>query len=173
MLAKKLRLTLSAFLFSILLHSNVYADESTKGSIEMQCGDFKWVITCGRDLTPKNEDSRECNMNKLTVTSLEGRIKTIDDPPITHKKYDDKRSIMIEGVTPTGMSCLPRFGKFYVSIMYSRDCGTVGLFYDLFKNSGTRLTSVGVPLKKGFKDPSESLNWQQLPKIITIEERCK
>lgn len=68
------------------------------------------------------------------------------------------------------MRCLPKQDQSYVSIVYSRDPSTVGIFYGEFKCDGTRLTSVGLPLHQGFKDPTEGINWRNLPKRIQIEE---
>ena len=158
------------FMLAALWLTGCEAVEAPKRQIEMLCGGYKWVIACGRDSTPKSDDRRECNNNTLSYTAPDGKTTVIKDPPLTTEFHDDRRPVMLEGTTPRAMSCLPKQDATYVSIEYSRDPSTVGLFYEWFKSDGTRLTTVWVPLQQGFKDPTEGINWRDLPKRIQIEE---
>jgi hypothetical protein len=145
---------------------------NAKQKVEVQCGQHKATIICGRDNTPKRDDPRECNHNTLTFTSPSGVIVVAKDPSITKKFHDDKRPVMLYGMTPDQLTCIRALnGKDYVEVRYSRSLNPFSgdLFYDSFESSGKRLTSIGIPLKKNFVEPETGLNWQQLPKPISIE----
>lgn len=146
-----------------------HAAEAPKRKVDMMCGGYTWVITCGRDNTSKTEDPRECNKNSLTVRSPDGKVTVIKDPPLTTEFHDDRRPVMLEGTTPTGMLCLPKQGRYYVSVDYSRGSGAQGEFIELFSEKGSRYTSIGIPLQRSFKDPYDGIGWRNLPKEIRIE----
>jgi hypothetical protein len=150
--------------------SGCIAAESPKRKVEMQCGGYTWAIICGRDVAPKKDDPRECNNNLLTVISPDGRATVIPPPPLTTEFHNDRRPVMLEGTTPSAMRCFSNQNHFYASVMYSRDPSTVGTFYELFNDNGTRLTMAGRHLYKGFKNPYEGIDRKQLPILIKIEE---
>ncbi len=157
---------------SMIFLSHEVVAGNAKQKVEVQCGQHKATIICGRDNTPQKDDPRECNHNTLTFTSPSGVIVVAKDPPITKKFHDDKRPVMLSDTTPASLSCLHGLdGKNYVEVEYSRGASSFSneIFYDWFEPDGKRLTSNGIPLKRGFKNPAEGINWKQLPKQIAIE----
>lgn len=160
------------FLVLVATAPALQANELAKRRIEVQCGAYAVAITCGRDETPKSEDPRECNRNTLTFTGADGKTVVVKDPPVIKKFVDDKRPVMLQGTTPGEILCMTgKDGRRYVSIQYSRGPGsfTNEIFYDWFEPDGRRLTSLGIPLAREFKDPSEGVSWRQLPKPIAID----
>lgn len=143
-----------------------HSSEKTK-SLEMKCGDYQVVISCGHIDIPGQESSLPCNKNKLSFIDAKGIEKAIPDLPLTQKFHDDKRPLVLEDTSPQGVSCYAIDKKTHmVMVEYSRGEGgfTNEIFFEWFKADGEQLTQLGSPLNKKFQRPSEK-NLQELPKM--------
>lgn len=169
--------TITLFVSAMLFASNVMAAGNAKQKVELPCGQYKVSLTCGRDQTPKSEDSRECNHNTLIFHSPTGVNTVIKDPPLTKKFHDDKRPVMLDDTTPMSLQCVRTLtGKEYVMVEYGRSLGggfTNEYFYDWFETNGVRLTSISVRLKKNFKSPITSMDDKHSSKTVALEGEKK
>lgn len=151
--------------------------EAPKQRVELACGANKVSLTCGRDQTPISVDPRKCNRNTVTFHLAQGGDKVIPNPPLTKKFHDDKRPVMLEGTTAMSLECFRTLaGKEYVLMEYGRSLAggfTNEIFYDLFETDGTRLTLLGIPLKKKFKDPYASEDPKHSSKKVALEGEQK
>lgn len=168
---------LRTFIFALLTMiwvTGCGAVEKPERKVEMMCGGYKWTIVCGRDNTPKERDPRECNKNVVTVTDPHGEATIIKDPPVSNMQVggrgEERQPMMFDATTPDLMQCVPINGQYFVRLGYSLGVMSAGMFVDAFSASGTRFTSVTVPINKGYKDPAEMVSYRNLPLPIRIEE---
>jgi hypothetical protein len=132
----------SAILFAAIIVSagDVLAGGGfVKDKIETTCGEYKVVIECGKALPTDVPDGRVCVRNTLKFVAPSGSIYIPPTPKGLLKGPNYDR-------TPISIECgLGAGNKAYVMVNYSGQkflCGSC-MAYDLFTNSGVRLTTNG------------------------------
>ncbi len=142
----------------LILVSQAFGQEKRK--VEVQCGEYKVAITCGRDNAPYSEDQRKCNKNTLTFTWPNGKVVTSKNP----RHFDETK-------TPTEFACeRGNDGQYYVVVTFlngPNDCGPCTVI-DLFKATGRRITANGKYLDK----TTERLGISHRRTWISIEEEA-
>lgn len=107
--------------------------------IEIECGQHKVTITCGKVLYPDSpQDARRCNHNTLSFTNKDGKFFVPKQPKHFRQEFVVEK-------TPVSMACSQ--GKdqyYYVTVEFSAcPLGTryaACVIYDLFTSDGRRLT---------------------------------
>jgi hypothetical protein len=136
-----------AFVLSacVLVSNNAMAEGFVKDRVEMQCGSHRVAITCGRARPddPKNDiDTRICVHSTLSFTGEDGKVFVPKEP-------SNVVSLGDKGNSPQMMNCgKGADGKFYAFVRFE-GCPYVACeMYDLFSESGKRLTVNSVHLQK-------------------------
>jgi hypothetical protein len=127
------------------------ADTNFKEQIEMQCGSHRVAITCGKAKAdePKDEvDTRVCVHNTLTFTDAADKVTIPKEPA-------NMISLGVRGSAPEMMGCgKGKDGLYYVQVRFAGCPGISCEMYDLFTESGDRLTVNAVHLRNIIKSKS-------------------
>lgn len=121
------------------------AEGFVKDRVEMQCGSHRVAITCGRTRPndPKDDkDNRVCVHNILSFTGEDGKVLVPQEP-------NNVISLGDKGNSPQMMNCgKGADGNFYVFVRFDGCPGVSCEMFDLFSESGKRLTVNSVHLQK-------------------------
>lgn len=118
---------------------NIQAANPThaKERVELQCGAHKVAIDCGKAKPGDPPDERVCVHNTLSFTGPDGKIFTPKQPKNFRDEFEIEK-------TPTSIGCSRGTdGKFYVSVLFAAGWAGPYMLYEMFSESGERLTVNG------------------------------
>lgn len=133
----------------------------TAKKVEIQCGQYKVAISCGKVFNKENpDDERQCNHNTLSFTSPDGKAFI----PASPKGFDETK-------TPTSFSCIQgNDGRYYVEVEFNNGWGgNEALTFHLFEPNGRRLSADQTHLMVQYENARKKYGITKFGKWINIE----